>query len=188
MRKRTVAILLIVAVVLLPTWFAALQGGEHVEEVGIDTSQTTIRPLQSVVHTPTALTPAQVGIIIWVALGLLLAVLVAVHRFVDHLARPSGTTATPDGGAVEWFETDHRWIAEYVPATESTEGLTVIVALSALVVVLAVLVVTEFTTLARTQYFGFYVGGIFLALAGLTAAYYAWFVPQVTVAEERYHE
>ena len=188
MRTRTLAILLIVAAVLLPTWFAAMQAGEHVDEVGIDTSQTNIRPLQGVIDTPNAFTPAQVGVIIWIALGLLLAVLVAVHRFMDHMVRPTGGASTvPDGGALEWFETDHRWIAEYLGPSESVDGLYVILALTLVTVVLAVLIVVEFTTLARTQYFGFYVGGLFFALAGMVAAYYAWFMPHVEVAERRGH-
>jgi len=189
MRTRTVGILLVVAIVLLPTWFAAMQAGEHTEEVGIDTSQTQIRPLQSVVDTPNEFTPAQVGVIIWLALGVLVAALVAVHRFMDHLVRPTGGPASvADGGTQSWFETDDRWIAEYIGASESEAGVYVILALTAATVVLSILVVTEFTTLARTQYFGFYVGGIFLSLAGMVAAYYAWFVPNVLVAEERYHE
>jgi len=195
MRTRTVGILLVVLVVLVPTWFAAVQGAEHAEEVGIDTETTDIRPLQSIVDTPEAFTPAQVGVVIWLALGVLVAVLMGVHRFMDHLVRPSGNPRTTDeghpvadGGALSWFETENRWIAEYVGATESQQGLIVILALAALAVLLALLVVTEFFTLARTQYAGLYVGGLFLSLAGLTAAYYAWFMPHVHVAEERYHE
>lgn len=189
MRTRTVAILLIVLVVLLPTWFAAFQTVEHAEEVGIDTEETDMRPLQSIVDTPEAFTPAQVGVIIWLALGALLAVLVGIHRFMDHMVRPSGgPRAVTDGGALDWFQTEHRWVSEYIGAAESDEGVFAMLALSLLTAVLAALVIVEFFTLARTQYFGLYVGGIFLALAGMAAAYYAWFLPHVHVAEERYHE
>ena len=41
--------------------------------------------------------------------------------------------------------------------------------------------------MARTQYFGVYAAGLFLTLAALTVAYYAWFMPHVVVAEERVH-
>ncbi|MFW5905420.1 MAG: hypothetical protein ACOCUO_01070 [archaeon] len=189
MRKRTIGILLIVLVALLPTWYAAAQPVEHVEEVGIDTEETDMRPLQSIVDTPEAFTPAQVGVVIWLALGALIGVLVAFHRFMDHMVRPaSGPDAMADGGPQGWFKTEHRWIAEYVGPAESDEGVFAILALMVLTVMLSVLVVVEFLTLARTQYFGLYVGGLFLALAGMTAAYYAWFLPHVHVAEERYHE
>ena len=120
MRKRTIGILLIVLVALLPTWYAAAQPVEHAEEVGIDTEETDMRPLQSIVDTPEAFTPAQVGVVIWLALGVLIGVLVAFHRFMDHMVRPSGGPDTmTDGGAHGWFQTDHRWIAEYIGPAES---------------------------------------------------------------------
>lgn len=189
MRKETVGILLVVLVVLLPTWFAAAQPVEHAAEVGIDTAETDMRPLQSILDTPEVFTPAQVGVVIWLALGALVVVLVGFHRFMDHAVRPSGDrSAITDGGTFDWIRTEDRWVVEHVGAMETDEGVFVILSLSVLTVVLAVLVVVEFLTLARTQYFGLYVGGIFLALAGMTASYYAWFVPHVLVAEERYHD
>ena len=189
MRKQTAGILLVVLVVLLPTWYAAAQPVEHAEEVGIDTDETDMRPLQSIVDTPRAFTPAQVGVVIWLALTALMAVLVGFHRFMDHMVRSSSESQSmADGGVHSWFRTENRWIAEFVDPTETDEGVVAIVALSVLTVVLAILLVVEFTTLARTQYFGLYVGGIFLALAGMTASYYAWFMPHVRVAEERYHD
>ncbi|MFB6134412.1 MAG: hypothetical protein ABEJ55_05440 [Halanaeroarchaeum sp.] len=189
MRVRTIGILLIVLVALLPTWYAAAQTVEHPEEVGIDTEKTDIRPLQSIVDTPQAFTPAQIGVVIWLALGVLVGVLAAFHRFMERLVRPSsGPAARTDGGTYSWFRSDRRWVAEYVGPAESDEGVFVLLGLAATVVALSVLVVVEFLTLARTQYFGLYVGGIFLAFAGMIAGYYAWFLPHVRVAEERYHE
>lgn len=189
MRTRTVAILLVVVVVLVPTWFAAAQPVEQAEEVGIDTGTTDMRPLQSIIDTPQVFTPAQVGVVIWLALGALLAVLMAFHRFMANMVRPSGGPSTiSDGGTYPWFQTENRWLGEYIEASESQLGLLVVLTLSVLTVVLSVLVVTEFFSLARTQYVGLYVGGIFLSLAGLTAAYYAWFMPHVHVAEVRYYD
>lgn len=189
MRKATIGILLVVLVVLLPTWYAAAQPVEHVDEIEIDTDQTDLRPLQSILDTPNAFTPAQVGVVIWLALGLLIGLLVGVHRFMDTMVRPprKSNNTEPNPGT-DWLRTDTRWIATYIDALDTDEGVYAILSLSALTVVLAVLVVLEFFTLARTQYVGLYVGGIFLSLAGLTAAYYAWFLPQVYVAEERYHD
>ncbi|MFB6114187.1 MAG: hypothetical protein ABEJ58_08835 [Halodesulfurarchaeum sp.] len=188
MRKRTVAILLVVAAVLVPTWFAAMQSGHHVEEVGIDTDETAIRPLQAIVETPNALTPAQVGVIVWIALGVLLGMLVVVHRFMDRGVRSADSTPLADGGVPAWVTADDRRVVEYVGAVADDRGLAVVLALSIAVVSFSALTVTEFVTLARTQYVGVYVGGMFFGLAGLAVAYYAWFVPHVTVAEERYHE
>ncbi|MDR5656429.1 hypothetical protein RH831_04445 [Halodesulfurarchaeum sp. HSR-GB] len=183
MRRRTLAILVLVAVVLAPTWFAAIQApGEHAGAVGIDTSQTDMRPLQPILETPAAFTPAQVGVIIFLVLGVLMAILAALHRAMHG----TGGTADPEDPA-PWFQTEHRWLASYGAAPESADGLAVILGLMLGTVALSGLTVMEFVTLARTQYVGLYVGGIFLTLAGATAAYSAWFLPEVTVAEERYH-
>jgi hypothetical protein len=184
MDRRALGILLIVAVVLLPTWAVAIQPvGDHAGPVEIDAGETDMRPGQALLDTPTEFTPAQVGVIIWIALGLLTAALAFVHRRMH--GPDDGEDAPAD--AAPWFRTDHRWIAEYVPPTESAAGLYVVLGLIAASVALSVLTVVEFQTLARTQYVGLYVGGIFFTLAGATAAYSAYFLPDVTVAEERYH-
>lgn len=189
MRSRTLAIILIVFVALLPTWYAAAQPVEHAEEVGIDVEETDIRPLQSIIDTPEAFTPAQVGVVIWLALGALVAAIVAFHRFIDYAVSASSEPQNvATGGVQDGIQTDHRWIVEYVDSPESVRGLLVILLLMVLVVVLSTLLIVEFRTLGRTQYFGLYVGAIFLALAGMAASYYAWFLPHVQVAEERYHD
>ncbi|MFB6110497.1 MAG: hypothetical protein ABEJ60_06450 [Halodesulfurarchaeum sp.] len=185
MRTRTLAILLVVVAALLPTWFAATQAGHHVEEAGIDTDETAIRPLQEIIDTPNALTPAEVGVVIWVALGALLALLAGAHRFMAHGVRPS--TDAP-GEHPAWMDTEDRRVATAVGAVADNRGLLAIVALGLVVVAFSALTVTEFLTLARTQYAGVYVGGTFFGLAGLVIAYYGWFMPHVTVAEERYHD
>lgn len=188
MRSRTLAIILILAVVLVPTWFAALQSpGEEVSEVEIDTTQTDMRPLQSILDTPGEFTPAQVGVIIWVVLGLLTALLSIFHRFMHGPGNSEPDQETVEEASSPWFQTEHRWIAEFVEAAESSDGLFVILGLMGATVAFAILAVLEFSTLARTQYIGLYVGGIFLTFAGAIAAYSAWFLPHVLVAEERYH-
>lgn len=186
MDPRTVGVLLVILAVLVPTWAVAMQPvGDHPGQVEIDTSQTDMRPGQTFLPTPTEFTPAQVGVIIWIALGLLTAALGFVHRRMHGAGDPGSdhdeTASSP------WLRTDHRWIVESVPPLESAAGLSVVLGLIAASVALSVLTVLEFLTLARTQYVGLYVGGIFLTLAGATAAYSAYFLPDVTVAEDRYH-
>jgi hypothetical protein len=188
MHARTLAIGLVVLAVLVPTWFAAAQpAGEHAGEVEIDTTQTDMRPLQSIVDAPGAFTPAQVGVVIWIVLGVLAVLLAGFHRFMHGPADgdPDGTVEERD--VASWFRTDHRWIAEFVPAEATAAGLWVVLALIVAAVAFSALTIIEFATLARTQYVGLYVGGIFLTLAGAVAAYSKWFVPHVVVAEERYH-
>ncbi len=187
MRAETLLILLLIGLVLAPMWFAAAQPtGNHVGEAEIDTTATDIRPLQSIVETPQELTPAQVGIVIWLVLGVLTGILALFHRTM-HGSHGRDVTEAQPGSSMPWLQTDSRWIATFVAPSERADGLYVILALIGATVAFALLAVMEFTTLARTQFVGLYVGGIFFTLAGATAAYSAWFLPDITVAEERYH-
>ena len=193
MDTRTLVIVLVVLSMLLPMWFVALHGEPPSEEIEIDQSVTEMRPLQGFLDTPNKLSPSQVGVIVWVALFALLGVLTAAHRFMNRAVRPEGPADTDatvaDGGTPgsSWFETEDRWPVEYHPASESLEGIVVMGALTVLAIVFAALFTGEYLTLARTQYFGVYAAGMFLSLAALTVAYYAWFMPHVEVAERRRH-
>jgi len=198
MRRNTILILALIALVLLPMWYVALHGEPPSEEIAIDESVTDLRPLDGFVDTPNKLSPSQVGVIVWVALFGLVAALTAVHRFMNDAVRPpddaepvggdGGTVA--DGGRVSlpWLETDDRWIVEYHDASDAIEGLVAMGGLTVLAIVFAALFTGEYLTLGRTQYFGVYAAGMFCSLALSTVAYYAWFMPHIEVAEHRGHE
>lgn len=197
MRWPTVVIGLVIAAVLIPMWVVAIQGEAPTEEVEIDHSVSDIRPLDGFVDTPNKLSPSQVGVIVWVALFALFGVLVAAHRFMNAAVRPPDRgavvtdeeRAAADGGVADpgWLRTGDRWIVEYHDASEGVEGIVAMGGLTALAIVFAALFTAEYLTLARTQYFGVYAAGMFLSLAGLTVAYYAWFMPHIEVAERRDH-
>jgi len=198
MRRGSIVLILVVGAVLLPTWYVGIQGEPAGEEVGIDNSVSEIQPLDGFVETPNELSPSQVGVLVWIALFVLLGVLAFFHRFMNRAARPppdvgasSETTGetTTDGGqmAFSWLETENRWIVEYVPSTDASEGLLAMGALTILTITFAALFTGEYLTLARTQYFGLYAFGMFMSLTGLTVSYYAWFMPHVEVAERRGH-
>jgi hypothetical protein len=204
MRRGTVLILVVVALVLFPMWYVALQGEPPSQEIEIDQSVSELRPLDGFVDTPTKLSPSQVGVIVWVALFALLGVLAFFHRFMNRAARPpdgteaatsasggdAGTAdAATDGGTAgfSWLETEDRWVVERVPASDAVEGLAAMGALTVLTIAFAALFTGEYLTLARTQYFGIYAFGLFMSLTGLTVSYYAWFMPHVEVAERRDH-
>jgi hypothetical protein len=188
MNRKTLVIFAVVIAVLLPMWFVAMHGEPPSEEVAIDGSVTEMQPLESIIDTPNKLSPSQVGVIVWIALFGLFGTLVAAHRFMNRAVRPPDTVT--DGGQPgwSWIDTDHRWVVAYHEATESIEGLGAMGALTVLAIVFAALFTGEYLTLARTQYFGIYATGMFLSLAGLTVAYYAWFMPHVEVAEHRGHD
>jgi len=201
MRRDVIVIALLVALVLLPTWFVALHGEPASAEIEIDQSVSTLRPLAEIIDTPNKLSPSQVGVIVWVALFALVAVLAGAHRFMNRAVRPpesEGETAVgsptdggtqSDGGTIglPWFHTQDRWVVAYHDATDAMEGIVVMGGLTVLAIVFAALFTGEYLTLARTQYFGVYAAGMFLSLALLTVAYYAWFMPHVMVAERRGH-
>ena len=189
MRRETIVVVCLLVAVLLPMWFVALHGEPPSEEIAIDQTVTDMRPLQEVIDTPNKLSPSQVGVVVWVALFALFGVIAFAHRFMVRAVRPGVSEQTvADGGTAPWLETDDRWIAEYIEPTEGTEGLLVMGGFTVLSTVFAALFVGEYLTLARTQYFGLYATAMFVSLAALTVAYYAWFVPHVEVAEDRYHE
>lgn len=213
MDRRTIAILLIVLAVLLPTWYVGLHGEPPSEEVRIDQSVSEMQPLEGFVDTPNKLSPSQVGVIVWVALFGLLGAMAFFHRFMNQAARPDPSggggpgaageardTAATDGGGLDappsegadratfpWFETEDRWIVEYHDASDAIEGLVAMGGLTVLAIVFSALLTAEYLTLARTQYFGVYAFGLFMSLLGSTVSYYAWFMPHVEVAERRDH-
>lgn len=193
MRRETLSIALILAIVLLPMWYVALHGEPPAEQVEIDPTVSDIRPLAEIIDTPEKLSPSQVGVIVWVALFVLVGVLALAHRFMNWAVRPDEAAivdpheSTPGAGS-SWLSTESRWVVESHPAAESTEGIVAMGGLTVLAIVFAALFTGEYLTLARTQYFGVYAAGLFLSLAALTIAYYAWFMPHVVVAEERGHD
>jgi hypothetical protein len=206
MRRSAVVILVVVTLVLAPTWFIASQGEPPSEEIEIDQSVNEIRPLDGFIDTPNKLSPSQVGVIVWITLLVLLGVLAFFHRFMNRAARPpegesaalgSGTgppdehggESAADGGTITlpWLETDSRWVVAYHPSSDAIEGLIAMGGLTVLTITFAALFTGEYLTLARTQYFGVYAFGMFMSLTGLTVSYYAWFMPHVEVAERRDH-
>ncbi|MDS0261234.1 hypothetical protein NDI56_17680 [Haloarcula sp. S1CR25-12] len=192
MERNTLVIGLLLAAVLVPMWYVAAHGEPPAEEIAIDESVTEHRPLEGVVDTPNKLSPSQVGVIVWVALFGLLALLAAVHQFMNRAVRPPEGAVTDGGtnresGSLPWLSTDQRWVVEYHDASEAIEGLVAMGGLTVLSIVFAALLTGEYLTLARTQYFGLYAAGMFLSLALSTVAYYAWFMPHVEVAEIRGH-
>ncbi len=186
MRRQTVVVIAVIAVVLIPMWYVALQGEPPSEEIEIDPTVSDIRPLADIIDTPEKLSPSQVGVIVWIALFALVAVLTAAHRFMNEAVRPPDGTGDGDH-SLPFLETANRWIVEYHEPSMEQEGIVAMAALTVLAIVFAALFTAEYLTLARTQYFGVYGAGLFLSLSALTVAYYAWFMPHIEVAEERGH-
>lgn len=193
MRRESIVVLVLLVLVLVPMWVVAMHGEPASAEIEIDQSVSEIRPLEGFVDTPNKLAPSQVGVVVWVALFGLVGVLAGAHRFMNEAVRPSedSRTTSADGGEsirFPWFRTESRWVVEYDDASQAIEGVVVMAGLTILAIVFAALFTGEYLRLARTQYFGIYAAGMFLALAGSTIAYYAWFMPHIEVVEKRGHE
>lgn len=195
MDKRKLVIGVVVLLVLVPTWYVAAHGEPPSEEIRIDQSVSEVRPLEGPVDAPNKLSPAQVGVIVWVGLFALVGVLAGFHRFMNRAARPGGRSdrepeaAATDGGTptFPWLRTADRWVVTYEDAGDAIEGLVAMGGLTVLTITFAALFSAEYLTLARTQFFGIYMFGLFMSLTGLTVSYYAWFMPHVEVAERRDH-
>lgn len=170
MRRETVVIVVLLAAVLVPMWITAMHGEPASAEIEIDQSVSQIRPLDGLIDTPNKLAPSQVGVIVWVALFGLVGLLAGAHRFMNEAVRPSDGSAevAADGGSVRfpWFRTEDRWVAEYHDASQALEGIVVMGGLTVLAIVFAALFTGEYLMAARTQYFGVYAAGMFLALGG----------------------
>ena len=112
MRREALVVLAVVAVVLLPMWYVALHGEPPTEEIEIDPTVSDIRPLADIVDTPEKLSPSQVGVIVWIALFALVAVLAGAHRFMNEAVRPPDDAAARHAGGevgAPWFATPRRW-------------------------------------------------------------------------------
>lgn len=189
MKRETKVIVSIIALVLIPMWFIGLQGEPPSEEVEIDQTVSDIRPLGGIIDTPNKLSPSQVGVIVWAALFVLIGVITWVHRFMNRAVRPTSSgDDIEDAPSWPWLRTENRWIVKYYQESATDDGVIVTGALTVLTIVFAALFTGEYFTLSRTQFFGLYATGMFLSLAGLTVAYYAWFLPHMEVAENRKHE
>ncbi|MFB6184899.1 MAG: hypothetical protein ABEI96_10125 [Haloarculaceae archaeon] len=196
MRRETVIILLLMAVVIVPMWYVALTSGtggsgialgKGTEHVPVNTS-ASIAPTARLVSSPVEVSVNQSGVIVWWALFGLVGALVFARRFIERVGR-SGTAIAPGTGpefsVPEYLVAEGRWVLEYWPAPNSRAGLVVIAVLGWSTVAFAGLLFIEGTGYARTQYLGLYAGMLFLSLALTVTAYAAYFVPDITIAEHR---
>lgn len=196
MRRETVLIVLLIAVVLVPMWYVALTSGTDGSGVSLGKGEdpvpvnasASIAPTAGFVDAPVEVGVNQSGVIVWWALFGLVGALVFAKRFVERVGR--SRPAIAPGGERDFtvpafLPTENRWVLEYWPALNSRAGLVVIAALSWSTVVFSGLLVLEGVAYARTQFIGVYAGMAFLSLALTVTAYAAYFLPDITVAEHR---
>jgi hypothetical protein len=206
--KETLVILFLIAIVLGPMWFFAIESAESEAPVALAQEEGVIAPTEKFLPTPVEVNELVAGVITWVALFALVGMIFYTHQFIltlgqsresvtdeESVAADGGQTAESeraDGGIVgslpPYLLTDDRQLVDYWPAQFATPGMVGIVVMSWSSVAFALLFVIETLTWARTQYLGVYGGMMFLSLGVLVAVYATWFLPSMHVVEERGHE
>jgi len=198
-RRATAIIVVLLAVGLVPLWYVALVAGSASGSVSLGTgaapvavnaSAHSFAPTSGFVGGLVEVGTTQAGVVTWIALLVLVGGLVAAFRFIDHLGgrgdvdrrRSSAPITVPS-----FFVRENRRVLEYVRPPSTRVGLLAIGGLAWAAFTLTSLLVYEGVTLARTQFLGLYLGGLFVVLALLVMTYAAYFVPHVTVVETREH-
>jgi hypothetical protein len=208
--KETVVILLLIAIVLGPMWFFALESAESESPVVLSQNEGAIDPTETFLPTPVEVNELVAGVITWLGLFALVGMIYYTHQFIRTLgqARESVTedepadAVTTDGGQAAGGRADggvaaslpsyllagDRRLADYWPAQYATPGVVGIAIMSWSAVTFTLLFVMEALSWARTQYLGVYAGMVFLSLGVVVAVYTTWFIPSMHVVEGRGHE
>lgn len=188
LEREALVILLLLAVVLAPTWYFAMISITPTHEVVLNGSAASIAPTERFLPTPAEVNEYVAGVITWIALFALVGMVYYTHQFIRVLSRSIESVPVDDrvhNALPPWLRTQKHQIAKYWPAQYSTPGMVGIVLVTWTTVVFAVLFGLEAFTYARTQYLGIYGGMMALALGVDIAIYATWFVPSTVVVEER---
>lgn len=181
----TLVILFLVTLVLAPLWFFALSSAEAESEVSLRQVEGGIAPTERVVPTPVEVNELVAGVITWIALFVLVALIYLAHQLVRRIGHAGEPVDVDEASLPTGFLTEDRRLVDYWPARATAAGLVGLFGASVATVGFAALFVLEALTAARTQLLGVYGGALFLSLGALVAVYTAWFLPSVRLVEER---
>lgn len=187
--RETVLIVVLIGLVLAPMWYFALASGEPTAGVQLQSDDdTAIAPTETFIPTPTEINSNVSGVVTWVALFVLVAMIVYTRRFTERVGHVP-EAIRPDGGSAlpSWLIADHRQVLAYWPAKAPSVGLATLAILTWTVVAFAALLAWEGLNYARTQFLGIYMGMMLLSMGIWMAVYITWFIPSITVAEQREH-
>lgn len=187
--REAVLIVLLIGLVLAPMWYFALASGEPTAGVQLKTDTGRIVPTETFLPTPAEINSNVSGVVTWVALLSLVAMIVYTRRFTERVGHDSASVR-PDGGVSglpSWLTSEDRRVLEYWPARMPSAGLVTLALLTWTVVAFAALLLWEGLNYARTQFLGIYAGMMLLTMGIWVAVYTTWFIPSITVAERREH-
>ncbi|MFB6196493.1 MAG: hypothetical protein ABEI80_10005 [Haloplanus sp.] len=187
--REAVLIVVLIALVLTPMWYFALASGEPTAGVTLKSETGSIAPTETFLPTPKEVNSNVSGVVTWLALFALVAMIVYTRRFTERVGH-APDSIRPDGGSAilpSWLTAGDRRVLSYWPARMPRAGLLTLALLTWAVVVFAALLAWEGLHYARTQFLGVYMGMMCLSMGIWVAVYTTWFVPSITVAERREH-
>ncbi|WP_435068928.1 hypothetical protein [Haloplanus sp. C73] len=186
--RETILIVVLIGLVLAPMWYFALASGEPTPGVQLQSdSDTEIAPTETFLPTPNEVNTNVSGVVTWLALFVLVAMIVYTRRFTERVGRATDVLRLDDAVLPSWLTSEHRSVLSYWPARTPSAGLITLGLLTWAVVAFAGLLAWEGLNYARTQFLGVYMGMMLLTMGVWMAVYTTWFMPSITVAERREH-
>lgn len=186
--RETILIVVLIGLVLAPMWYFALASGEPTPGVQLQSdSDTEIAPTETFLPTPTEVNTNVSGVVTWLALFVLVAMIVYTRRFTERVGRATDVLRLNDAVLPSWLTSEDRSVLSYWPARTPSAGLITLGLLTWAVVAFAGLLTWEGLNYARTQFLGIYMGMMLLTMGVWMAVYTTWFMPSITVAEQREH-
>lgn len=186
--REAILIVVLIGLVLAPMWYFALASGEPTAGVQLQSDDDAIAPTETFLPTPTEVNTNVSGVVTWLALFVLVAMIVYTRRFTERVGH-APDSIRPDGGSAlpSWLTAGDRQVLAYWPAKAPSAGLITLALLTWSVVAFAALLAWEGLNYARTQFLGVYMGMMLLSMGVWVAVYTTWFIPSITVAERREH-
>lgn len=186
--RETILIVVLIGLVLAPMWYFALASGEMTAGVQLQSDDDdAIAPTETFLPTPTEVNTNVSGVVTWLALFALVGMIVYTRRFTERVGHAPDPVRPDFGTLPSWLTTDDRQVLSYWPAKMPSVGLLTLGLLTWSTVVFAALLAWEGLHFARTQFLGVYMGMMFLSMGIWIAVYITWFIPSITVAEQREH-
>ncbi|MFB6162339.1 MAG: hypothetical protein ABEJ86_02720 [Halococcoides sp.] len=192
MRRETIVIALLIGAVLLPMWALTIETGHNsFEEIAVQPSEhSSLDPTGSFLPTPTEVSVYVSGVLSWLGVGAIFGFLAFQVRFVDRI----GTAGEPRAGSADelpgvpgFVETEFRDVVAYWPARADLAGVALVGLFAFLTVLFATLFAVETFGTSRLQFLGLYAALLSFSLAELIVCYTTYFLPSITVAEQRGH-
>ena len=95
--REAVAVVVLIALVVLPLWYFALTSATTSREVVLDQANATIAPTETFLPAPAQIDEYVAGVVVWIGLFVLVAMIFYTHQFVRTVgqAGPSAAVGSP---------------------------------------------------------------------------------------------